>query len=493
MDTKGALRNIHRRVGTTILFESLGGQIDKVAHLPELRFALGEPEVDTTSVDTAAFTLQDKSYFIRRVGTDGFKISHQPTMKKVVNDRRASLDEDSEIKPAMRTLIQKEFERGASIPLVPFPADGLAVPDTPKLTLIIVDPEDEWTGEGSLRQQIAEWTKQRGKSPRLYPGALVWCLKRPGRDFREKIELWLAWKRVAREIAEGTLGGDFDRSDLAEIKSKVADAEEAAKDEVWGGYRFVVIADNQEPDGLKTIDLGAGHSSSGETLCGRVITALKSQALLNESVGAGYIERNWPPALKDSGAWPLASLRQSFLNGSLTRLLDPDTILRGKIVEFVTRGDFGLASGQKPDGGYERVLFNEFIDSAEIAFEPGVFLLLKARAKALKAIPEPIPVGGGPEPTTMPGPEPTTEAGPEPGPETTPGATQKTFHISGNVPPEIWNRLGTKVLPKLRSGSDLKIGIEFFVSVDGQIARNFENELKQILEDLGLSESVQIY
>jgi hypothetical protein len=61
----------------------------------------------------------------------------------------------------------------------------------------------------------------------------------------------------------------------------------------------------------------------------------------------GYIERNWPPALKDAGAWPLASLRQSFLNGSLTRLVDPDATLKSKIVEFVTRGDFGLASGKK--------------------------------------------------------------------------------------------------------------------------------------------------
>jgi hypothetical protein len=492
-DTKGSLRNIHRRVGTTILFESSGGQIDKVAHLPELRFALGEPEVDTTSVDTAAFTLQDKSYFIRRVGADGFKISHQATMKKVVNDRRASLDEDSEIKPAMRTLFQKEFERGASIPLVPFPADGPAVPDTPKLTLIIVDPENEWTGEGALRQQIAEWTKQRGKSPRLYPGALVWCLKRPSRDFREKVELWLAWKRVAQEIAEGTLGGDFDRADRAEIHSKVADAEEGAKDEVWGGYRFVVIADSQEPHGLKTIDLGAGHSSSGETLCGRVLTALKSQALLNESVGAGYIERNWPPGLKDSGAWPLASLRQSFLNGSLTRLLDPDTVLRGKIVEFVSRGDFGLASGQKPEGGYERVFFNELIDSAEVAFESGVFLLLKAKAKALKATPEPVPIpAGGPEPVFPPGSEPAPEPGPEPGAEPPLGAIQKTFHISGNVPPEIWNRLGTKVLPKLRSGSDLKIGIDFSVTIGKQLEKSFKNDVMQILEDLGLAKNVHI-
>ena len=70
-----------------------------------------------------------------------------------------------------------------------------------------------------------------------------------------------------------------------------------------------MIADHQEADGLKTIDPGAGHSRSGETLGGRVIAALKSAALLNESVGAGYLDRNWPPALQESGAWPLASLR----------------------------------------------------------------------------------------------------------------------------------------------------------------------------------------
>jgi len=492
-DTKGALRNIHRRVGTTILFESSGGQVDKVAHLPELRFALGEPDVDTTSVDTAAFTLEDKSYFIRRVGSDGFKISHQPTMKKVVSDRRASLDEESEIRPAMRMLIQKEFDRGASIPVVRFPEDGTAVQDTPRLTLVVVEPESEWTGAGSLRQQIAEWTKQRGKSPRLYPGSLVWCLKRPGRDFREKVELWLAWRRVAKEVAEGTLGGDFDRSDRAELQSKVTDAEEAAKDEVWGGYRFVVIADSQEPDGLKTIDLGAGHSSGSETLCGRVITALKSQALLNESVGAGYIERNWPPALKASGAWPLASLRQSFLNGSLTRLLDPDTTLRSRIVEFVRKGDFGLAYGQKPDGGYERVLFEESIDPADVAFESGVFLLLKNKAKALKTTPEPVPGGGaGPTPIPEPEPVPGREPEPKPEPEPVPGATTRTFRICGDVPPEVWNRLGTKVLPKLRSGSELKIGIEFSVTVETGVAQSFQTDLKQILDDLGLTERVRI-
>jgi hypothetical protein len=488
-DTRGPLRDIHRRVGTTILFESSGGQTAKVAHLPELRFALGEPDLDTTSIDNAALALEGRSYFIRKMGADGFRIGYQPTMKKVVSDRRASLDEETEVKPALRKLVEEEFRRGASIPVVAFPADGAEIPDTPRLTLVVAEPELEWSGGGPLRAHLAEWTRQRGKSPRLYPGALVWCLKKPGRDLRDKVALGLAWKRVAREVAEGTLGGEFEKGDRAEVQSRVRDSEEAAKDEVWGDYRFAVVADGQEPDGLKVIDLGAGHSSSGETLCGRVIGALKSEALLNESVGAGYIERNWPPALEQAAAWPLASLRQSFLNGSLTRLVDPDAILRTKIVEFVSRGDFGLASGRKPDGSYERVYFEELAAPDEVAFDAGVFLLRKDSAKALKS-------GARTEAgsSLQPGPEPiiTPEPSLVPGLEPAPGATTKTLRLIGTVPPEVWNRLGTKILPKLRSGSDLRIGLEFTLTVRADTAASLVVELQQALQELGLGEGVRV-
>ncbi|MGH8468767.1 MAG: DUF499 domain-containing protein [Gammaproteobacteria bacterium] len=488
-DTKGPLRDIHRRVGTAILFESSGGQTDKVAHLPELRFALGEPVLDTTSIDNAAFALLDRSYFIRRVGSDGFRIGYQPTMKKVVSDRRASLDEETEIKPALRKLVEDEFRRGASIPVVPFPRDGTEIPDSPRLTLVVADHEVEWSGGGSLRAQLSEWTKQRGKSPRLYPGALVWCLKKPGRDLRDKVELMLAWKRVAREVAEGTLGGEFDRGDRAELQSKVKDAEEAAKDGVWGDYRFAVVADNQETDGLKVIDLGAGHSSSGETLCGRLIGALKSEALLNESVGAGYIERNWPPALKGSGAWPLASLRQSFLNGSLTRLLDPDATLKSKVVEFVSRGDFGLASGKNADGTYERVWFQDLVAPEEVAFESNVFLLRKATAEAHKS-------GASAQPVTVVEPGSTRDTEPEPDPEPVSklplSLDTQTIRIVGTVPPEVWNRLGTKILPKLRCGSTLTVGVEFSVTVNAASARSLVSELRQVLQELGLADGVRV-
>jgi hypothetical protein len=271
----------------------------------------------------------------------------------------------------------------------------------------------------------------------------------------------------------------------------VKDSEEAAKDQVWGDYRFAVLADGQEADGLKVIDLGAGHSSSNETLCGRVVAALKSEALLNESVGAGYIERNWPPALKESGAWPLASLRQSFLNGSLTRLVDPDAILRSKIVEFVDRGDFGLGSGLKPDGTYERVWFKELVAADEVAFEAGVFLLRKVAADRLKTGGPPSPVPGlGPQPG--PGPETSAAPGLGLGPDPSPGVQVKTLRVVGSVPPEVWNRLGTRILPKLRSGADLKIGVEFSVTISAASAGNLVTELRQLLRELGLGDAVKV-
>ena len=47
-------------------------------------------------------------------------------------------------------------------------------------------------------------------------------------------------------------------------------------------------------------------------------------------------------------------------------------------------------------------------------------------------------------------------------------------------------------MPKLRSGQELKIGIDFSVSVEQSAAQNLEADLKQILEDLGLSDVVTV-
>ena len=493
VDAKGSFRDLHRRVGTAILFESSGGQVDKVAHLPELRFALGEPEVDTATIDSAAADLEKRGFFIRKVGTDGYRIHHQATLKKAVNDRRASLDEDTEIRPATAELAKSAFTHGATLPLVHIPEDSTAIPDSPRLTLVVIDPETEWQDNSPAISRIVDWTKTRGGSPRLYPGALIWCGKKPGQALHDKVALWLAWRRVAQEVAEGVLGTEVD---LAEVQSRVRESEDAAQDEVWASYRFIALADTKADSGLRDIDLGAGHASANETLCGRILAALKAESLLNDTVGEGYIDRHWPPALKETGAWPLMGLRKSFLDGSLTRLVDPDTVLRQKIVEFVAKGTFGLASGANDDGSYERLWFAESVGPEEVAFETSVFLLHKAKAEALRKTPVTGETGQPTGPKLGPKPEPAgPKSGPppKPDPESHPGAKRTmTLSLNGTVPPETWNRIGIKVLPKLRLGRDLRLGIHLSVTVGSDSAASMEADMNQILDDLNLKDTVRV-
>ena len=502
-DAKDALRHIHRRVGAAILFESSGGQVDKTAHLPELRFALGEPdsELDTAAVDNAVVALERRGFFIRKVGSDGYRIHHQATLRKVVADRRAALD-DAEIDNAARDLVRQEFQKGASVPLAFFPADSAAVPDSPRLTIAVMPPGDVWDESGDTARRLAEWTRTRANSNRLYPAAIVWCVKKGGRELRENVAWLLAWRRVQREVSEGALGAEFERAELAELQTNVLAAEDAARDEVWAGYRFAALADAHSDGGLRVIDLGAGHSGNAEPLCGRVIAALKSEALLNESVSAGYVQRHWPPALTASGAWPLTGLRQSFLDGSLTRLLDPDATLRRLIGGWVESGEFGLASGERLGGGYGRLWRSERPSADEIAFEPGVFLLTKSEAELRRNPPaqaaEPLAA------TQSQAVDSALHAAPAHTPAASPAASapiagapsllapeKVTLRLSGSLPPDLWNRVGIVLVPKMRGG-DLTLSVEFAVSVDAVAAAALEADLRVALADLGIADAVRV-
>jgi hypothetical protein len=482
-DTKGPLRDIHRRVGTAILFESSGGQVHKVAYLPELRFALGEPEVETTSVDNAAAALEARAFFIRKVGSDGYQISHKATLKKVVNDRRAALDDETEVRPRLRQLVLEEFRRGATLTVEHFPENSEAISDAPRLRLVVMPPEVEWSE--SVRAQVREWMRSRGGQPRQHPGALLLCFKRPGRSLKDAVETWLAWERVASDVRSGVLGEDYDRTEMAEIQTKVREALDDARDEVWATYTVVAVADSREPDGVKIVDLGAGHASSGQSLCGRILAALKTEGLLSESVGASYLERHWPPALQETGAWPLASLRQGFLDGSLIRLLDAEGVLRARIPEWVEKGVFGLAAGLRPDGTFQQVWYEETVQPEDVTFDHDVYLLRKERARVLKA---PAAVPAGP-PRPGPGPQP-----PPPGPQPPIGLPQGrvVVRIRGLIPPESWNRVGTRLIPKLRGLKGLEARAEFTCEVEGPEPGQVVAELEAALEELGLGRNFRI-
>ena len=69
---------------------------------------------------------------------------------------------------------------------------------------------------------------------------------------------------------------------------------------------------------------------------------------------------------------------------------------------------------------------------------------------------------------------------------------ETTLRLVGDIPPELWNRFGTRVLPKLRAGEDLSVRIDSSVLINAGSFENLQRELRQALEDLGLTDHLRI-
>jgi hypothetical protein len=136
---------------------------------------------------------------------------------------------------------------------------------------------------------------------------------------------------------------------------------------------------------------------------------------------------------------------------------------------------------------FSRIWFKEPIRPDEVAFDSDIYLLTGAKAKALKLRAE-IPSnlggdGGGGRPM-----EPIRP----PGPVVTPMVGKQQIRIVGAIPPEVWNRLGTKLIPKLKAGINLKLGFSFTLELEGGEAQQLISDLKQAIEDFGLSDALKI-
>jgi len=126
-----------------------------------------------------------------------------------------------------------------------------------------------------------------------------------------------------------------------------------------------------------------------------------------------------------------------------------------------------------------------------------VFLLKKETAQRLKEGPPRVAdkqtgavAPPGPTVPQRSGPE-ETEVAPPPEPPLVLAAKQMV-RVVGTLPPELWNRLGTKILPKLRSGEKLQVGIDLVVMTGADTANDLKTELRQILLDLGVAGSVRV-
>jgi hypothetical protein len=481
--SEGAGRSaIHKRVATSLFFESCGGQTDKAAHLPELYFAVGDPETETTLVHTSVQDLERRCYFLRAVGVDSWRFGYTPTLRKVHADRRAALDPDNVLRQ-MGEFVKTIFKNGAEIDLVLFPKDSTDVLDRAALTLTVLQPDETWqaSGESQMRQRIAEWTRKCGQSSRQSPGGILWIACENSAGLKTACEELMAWQAVGDDANRGTLG-DLEADDQRRISRELSSAKAQIEERVWASYDHLLLWDAANSD-LKDIVLGRLHPSEARSITSAILARLRHDSLLSREIGASYVERNWPPAFKDSGAWPLAGLKAAFFQGQFTRLEKADEALRTTLARAVTQGVLGLASG-KDAANFDRVWFKESVDGPDISFDYDTYVLLPRTAAALKEARAKGATGIGngkpaPGPVTITvSPEPKPEKGEEEGTE------KQILKWEGELRRDQWNLFSLKVLTRIPQSSEMTIDVQITAEPEDTAIKD---QLNQALKDLGIS------
>ena len=543
--TSEAIRRarLHRKVATAIFFESNGGQTKDYATIPEIRFAVGEPDLDISNVETALEALAPPDgacFYLDSRGTH-YLFSMVPNLTKVFSDRKASLSGDPRIEEAVRAEIQRQFGTASGVSRVFFPEQSGDIPNQPVLTVAVLPPEQSSHDKDAAYRQIQKMTLEHGNSARTYKSAVIWAMADSAAPLYDAAHKLLAWETMWDERANYQLG----ESQEDQLNKNRLGAQSILKEAVWRVYNKVVLLGKD--NSLREVDLGRQNSSSAPNLLMLIVRELRKFDDIVTDISPNFLVRNWPPAFTE---WSTKSVRDAFYaSPQFPRLADPAAI-KETIAKGVSNGMLGYV-GKAADGGYEPFYFNEHLGAADVEITDDMYIVSKETAVAyskktdqvLKAIviapsqatalprgQQSFAVQGYDDKgQTMPvkGVAWSTEGGtisadgvftagdaqgrftitatadglqatatiavddhvpPPPPPPPPPQITRLIW--SGDIPPQKWVNYYMKVLTKFASNNEMTLSLQVEIRNSGGISEHQVEEMKAALRELGLEARV---
>lgn len=169
---------LHRQVASAIFFESNGGMAQGYTTVPELRLAVGQPDLDIGNVETVleALAPPDGACFYLDVVKNRYWFSMRPNLTQVLADRRAAVSGDPRIDDYVRAEIVKQFGAAEGVTSRFFPQDSGKIPNQPALTVVVLPPEQSLADPDSTLALMERWTREYGSSARTFKSALVWAV-----------------------------------------------------------------------------------------------------------------------------------------------------------------------------------------------------------------------------------------------------------------------------------------------------------------------------
>ncbi|MGB3268258.1 MAG: DUF499 domain-containing protein [Microcoleus sp.] len=542
---------LHRKVNTTIFFESNGGCTRTEATVPEIRLAVGEPNVDIGNVETVLESLTSDCYYLT-VGQTKYRFSLYPNLNKILADRRANV-QVHRIDQRILHEIQKLFALNQGIQVICFPEQPNNLPNQAVLTLAVMSPTHSKQDESTLNL-VESMIRESGASARTFKSALIFAIADSDIQLREEARKMLSWEDIRDE--ENNLD-DVQKKQLFENLKR---AQRDLIETVWRAYKYVALLgkDNQ----IRLVDLGLVTSSSAKSIVDLIINRLSLDGDVENAVSPRFLVRNWSGAFQE---WSTKGVRDVFFASPLfPRLLKGDAVLDA-IARGVKDGTLALV-GKASGDRYEPFEFKTDLPASKIEISDDLFIIKSEVAAAyLQRITDPpklnsliisptkvqlepgkqqtfiargrdqydkeiaigeiqwTTTGGNIEPNglltggenegnfTVTATVETISAIAEFAVKSSNGVTAKenatTYQVADDktipvsprrlrwiseINTQKWMQFYTKILSKFASDKNVKLTVKIEVSIEGEVSQQRRDETKIALQELGLNDDVDV-
>jgi len=480
---------LHQKVATVVFFESNGGMVRSEATVPEIRLAVGHPDLDLGNIETALDALVDKGYYII-VEKKNYKFSLKENLNKRFTDKKASV-KTPQAEDLVKQEIQKVFTARENVERTFFPDKSQSVSDRPAINFIVGDLGHTMEDRAATLAWADKMTKECGTSSRTFKSALVWVIAESGQPLLEEARKFLAWQSIDNDADELNL----DETQKRQLTENLGKARRDVKEAVWRTYKHVLLLSKENT--LREVDLGLVHSSA--TAGGpieNILNRLVNDGDFDKGISVRLLLKHWSSAFTE---WPTKSVRDAlYASPQFPRILKGTAAVQDTISKGVSAGEIAYV-GKSADGKYSPFTYGKSLLPDEVEISDDVFIIHKETAEAYQAA-QATPQPATPTPpavpeTANPSPNPPgTPDGPTPQP-TPPLAQPELFaHLewSGEVPAQKWMNFYTKVVSKFAAAKGVKLKVTFEACPEGGVSKQKLEETRAAIRELGLEGDVNV-
>ena len=356
-------QRLHRKVATSIFFESKGGQIRGEATVPEIRLAVSDPDLDIGNVETVLEALRSACYYLRPEGGK-YRFDVIPNINKILADRRANIPANK-VDDLVTDEIEGVFKAGNGVEKIFFPEQSGDIPNRPVLTLVILSPEHTVHKEDTI-WLVEQMTRESGNSGRTFKSALIWIVTEDEQPIRDAARQRIAWEMIQDEYQEGQLR--LDDQQKRELSENFSKAKRDLREAVWRQYKNLMLLDKDNE--IKTINLGLVHSSAADTMTDLILNRLRNDAEINDQINPAFLVRNWV----STPEWSTIAVRDAFFASPLfPRLTNPGTI-KDTIAQGVSSGALAYV-GKGVGSEYEPFVYKQSLTRTEVEISEDMYVI----------------------------------------------------------------------------------------------------------------------